>query len=70
MNPLFERRRDVAIREAVRACAVRLGAGAHDREVAVQCATNARRAGASAAAAVERGHRYLVAVHGDRDGVA
>ena len=67
--PLPERRY-VAIRDAVRVTGKRLGVNYYDREVAVQCALNAWRAGASAAAAVERGRRYLVVLNGDRDGVA
>ena len=63
-------RREVAIKEAVRACGKRLRVGPFDREVAAQCAINAWRAGASPAAAVERGRKYLVSLHGDRDGVA
>ncbi len=62
--PLPERR-DCAIREAVRVTAKRLGTNAHDREVAVQCALNAYRAGSSAAAAVARGTRYLRTVGGE-----
>ena len=61
--PIAERR-DCAIREAVRVTAKRLGINAHDREVAVQCAVNAYRAGSSAAAAVARGTRYLRAIGG------
>ena len=57
-------RRDAAIREAVRVTAKRLGINAHDREVAVQCAVNAYRAGSSAADAVARGTRYLRSVGG------
>ncbi len=67
--PLAERR-DAAIREAVRTTGKRLRVAPFDREVAVQCALNAWRAGASASAAVERGRRYLVGLNGDRDGVA
>ena len=52
-------RRDIAIREAVRATAKRLRIAPFDREVAVQCAVNAYRAGSSAADAVARGTRYL-----------
>lgn len=59
--PLAERR-DAAIREAVRTTGKRLGINPHDREVAVQCAINAWRAGASAADAVARGTRYLQAI--------
>lgn len=58
-------RRDIAIREAVRTCGKRLGASPHDREVAVQCALNAWRAGSSAGAAVARGTRYLRTVAGE-----
>ena len=57
-------RRDCAIREAVRVTAKRLGINPHDREVAVQCALNAYRAGSSAAHAVARGTRYLHSVGG------
>ena len=57
-------RRDAAIREAVRVTAKRLGINAHDREVAVQCALNAYRAGSSAAAALACGTRYLRSVGG------
>jgi hypothetical protein len=63
-------RQDAAIKEAVRTCGKRLRVAPFDREVAAQCAINAWRMGASPAAAVERGHRYLVALRGDRDGVA
>lgn len=63
-------RQDAAIKEAVRACGKRLRVAPFDREVAAQCAINAWRAGASAAAAVERGTRYLRTLHGDQDGVA
>ena len=56
--PLPERRY-VAIRQAVRVTGKRLRINAHDREVAVQCAVNAYRAGSSAAEAVARGTRYL-----------
>ena len=59
--PLAERRY-VAIREAVRVTGKRLGINPHDREVAVQCAVNAYRAGSSAAEAVARGTRYLNAI--------
>ena len=52
-------RQDAAIREAVRATAKRLRLDSYDREVAVQCAVNAYRAGSSAAEAVARGTRYL-----------
>ncbi len=61
--PIAERR-DCAIREAVRVTAKRLDINAHDREVAVQCALNAYRAGSSAADAVARGTRYLRSVGG------
>ena len=61
--PLAERRY-VAIREAVRVTGKRLGINPHDREVAVQCAVNAYRAGSSAAEAVARGTRYLRTVGG------
>ena len=61
--PIVERRY-VAIREAVRVTAKRLGINAHDREVAVQCAVNAYRAGSSAAEAVARGTRYLQSLRG------
>jgi hypothetical protein len=54
----------------VRATAKRLRIAPFDREVAVQCALNAWRAGSSSAAAVARGRRYLVVLTGDRDGVA
>ena len=67
--PLAERR-DAAIREAVRTCGKRLRVGALDREVAVQCAINAYRMGSSAAEAVARGRRYMVAIYGNRDGAA
>ena len=67
--PLVERRY-VAIREAVRVTGKRLGINPHDREVAVQCAVNAYRAGSSAAEAVARGRRYMVAIYGNRDGAA
>lgn len=63
-------RQEAAIKAAVRTCGKRLRIAPFDREVAVQCALNAWRAGASAAAAVERGRRYLVVLNGDRDGVA
>ena len=56
--PLPERRY-VAIRQAVRVTGKRLGVNYYDREVAVQCAVNAYRAGSSAAEAVARGTRYL-----------
>ena len=59
--PLAERR-DAAIREAVRTCGKRLRVAPLDREVAVQCAINAYRMGASAAEAVARGTRYLKTV--------
>ena len=55
-------RRDIAIREAVRTCGKRLRVGPLDREIAVQCAINAYRMGASAAEAVARGTRYLKTV--------
>ncbi len=67
--PIAERRY-VAIRDAVRVTAKRLGINPHDREVAVQCAINAYRMGASAAEAVARGRRYMVAIYGNRDGAA
>ena len=57
-------RRDIAIREAVRVTGKRLGVNYYDREVAVQCAVNAYRAGSSAAEAVARGTRYLRTVGG------
>ena len=57
-------RRDIAIREAVRATAKRLRIAPFDREVAVQCAVNAYRAGSSAAEAVARGTRYLRTIGG------
>ena len=63
-------RKDAAIKDAVRTCGKRLRIAPFDREVAAQCALNAWRMGASPAAAVERGTRYLRALHGDRDGVA
>ena len=64
-------RRDIAIREAVRVTGKRLRVAPFDREVAVQCALNAWRAGASAASAVERGTRYLPAiVHPQTGGAA
>lgn len=56
--PIAERRY-VAIRDAVRVTGKRLGVNYYDREVAVQCAVNAYRAGSSAAEAVARGTRYL-----------
>ena len=61
--PIAERR-DIAIREAVRATAKRLRIAPFDREVAVQCAVNAYRAGSSAAEAVARGTRYLRTIGG------
>ena len=61
--PLAERRY-VAIRDAVRVTGKRLGVNPHDREVAVQCAVNAYRAGSSAAEAVARGTRYLRTIGG------
>ena len=61
--PLPERRY-VAIRQAVRVTGKRLGASHYDREVAVQCAVNAYRAGSSAAEAVARGTRYLRTIGG------
>lgn len=61
--PLSERR-DCAIRESVRVTGKRMGINPHDLEVAVQCATNAYRSGASAADAVARGTRYLRSVGG------
>ena len=61
--PIAERRY-VAIREAVRVTGKRLGINPHDREVAVQCAVNAYRTGASAAEAVARGTRYLRTIGG------
>ena len=67
--PLAERRY-VAIRDAVRVTGKRMGINPHDREVAVQCAVNAYRAGSSAAEAVARGTRYLMSLNGDLDGVA
>ena len=63
-------RQDAAIKEAVRTCGKRLRVAPFDREVGAQCAINAWRAGASPAAAIERGTRYLRALHGDRDGAA
>ena len=57
-------RRDCAIREAVRVTGKRLGITSYDREVAVQCALNAYRAGSSAAEAVARGTRYLRTIGG------
>lgn len=67
----IDERRDAAIREAVRVTGKRLRVNPHDREVAVQCAINAWRAGASAAAAVERGTRYLQGiVHPQTGGAA
>ena len=57
-------RRDCAIRESVRVTGKRMGINPHDREVAVQCAVNAYRAGSSAADAVARGTRYLRSVGG------
>ena len=62
--PLPERRY-VAIRQAVRVTGKRLRINAHDREVAVQCAVNAYRAGSSAAEAVARGTRYLRTIGGE-----
>ena len=47
----------------------RARAAPFDREVAAQCAINAWRAGASPAAAVERGTRYLRSLHGHRHGL-
>ena len=61
--PIAERRY-VAIRDAVRVTGKRLGVNYYDREVAVQCALNAYRAGSSAADAVARGTRYLKTVGG------
>ena len=61
--PLPERRY-VAIRQAVRVTGKRLRINAHDREVAVQCAVNAYRAGSSAAESVARGTRYLQSLRG------
>ncbi len=61
--PLPERRY-VAIRQAVRVTGKRLGVNYYDREVAVQCAVNAYRAGSSAAEAVARGTRYLQSLRG------
>ena len=63
-------RQDMAIREVVRTCGLRLGINPYDRSVAMQCAINAWRGGASPAAAVARGTRYLRSLHGDRDGAA
>ena len=63
-------RQDIAIREVVRTCGLRLGIHPYDRSVAMQCALNAWRAGASPADAVARGTRYLRLLHGDRDGAA
>ena len=63
-------RQDAAIKEAVRTCGKRLRVAPFDREVGAQCAINAWRAGASPAAAIERGTRYLRLLHGDRDGAA
>ena len=63
-------RQDAAIKEAVRTCGKRLRVAPFDREVGAQCAINAWRAGASPAAAIARGTRYLRALHGDRDGAA
>lgn len=60
----------LAIKDAVRTCGKRLRIAPFAREVAAQCAINAWRAGASPAAAVERGRKYLVSLYGDRDGVA
>ena len=57
-------RRYVAIRDAVRVTGKRLGVNYYDREVAVQCAVNAYRAGSSAAEAVARGTRYLRTIGG------
>ena len=63
-------RQDMAIKEAVRTCGKRLRVAPFQREVAAQCAINAWRAGASPAAAVERGRKYLVSLYGARDGAA
>lgn len=63
-------RKDAAIKDAVRTCGKRLRIAPFDREVAAQCAINAWRMGASPAAAVERGTRYLMSLQGDRDGAA
>ena len=57
-------RQDIAIKEAVRATANRLHIAPYDREVGAQCAINAWCAGASPAAAVARGTRYLRGVSG------
>ncbi len=61
--PLAERRY-VAIRDAIRVTGKRLRIAPFDREVAVQCAVNAYRAGSSAAEAVARGTRYLRTIGG------
>ncbi len=52
-------RQEMAIRELLPIRGQRLGADSYDRQVAVQCAINAWRAGSSAADAVARGTRYL-----------
>ena len=63
-------RQEMAIRELLHIRGQRLGADSYDRQVAVQCAINAWRAGSSPAAAVAHGMRYLRSLHGDRDGGA
>ena len=63
-------RQEMAIRELLHIRGQRLGADSYDRQVGAQCAINAWRAGASPASAIARGRRYLVSLHGDRDGAA
>ena len=63
-------RQEMAIRELLHIRGRCLGVDSYDRQVAVQCAINAWRAGSSPANAVMRGTRYLRSVYGARDGVA
>ena len=57
-------RKELAIREVLYIRGRHLGVDSYDRQVAVQCAINAWRAGSSAASAVARGMRYLRAISG------
>ena len=57
-------RKELAIREVLYIRGRHLGADSYDRQVAVQCAINAWRAGSSPASAVARGMRYLQGISG------
>ena len=63
-------RQDMAIREVVRTCGLRLGINPYDRSVAVERAINAWRGGARTLDAVALGIRYLRGVAGRTGGAA